>query len=514
MFRYWIALLFLLLASPAQAAWREASSKHFLIYSKGSAEELRDFANRLERYDAAMRVMRGVPDEEIGAANRLTVYLVDSVGQVRKLAGDKDRFVAGFYVPRASGSIAILPRRGLGGGGAYDFSVEQVLFHEYAHHFLFNNFSFAYPAWFSEGFAEFYSTARFEKDGGVGLGIPAHHRAYGLVTGKGLTVERLMTLGTEKLDNVQREAIYGRGWLLTHYLSFEPSREGQLSRYLTALNAGKPSMEAAVAAFGDLKKLDAELDRYMMRRTMKYRKVDAAAIRIAPVQLRELTPAENAVMDVKIRSKRGVDSEGAKQLLPLVRKAAAPYPNDPAAQVTLAEAEYDAGNYKEAEAAADRARAADPKQIDALIYKARAQMALAEANAAPDPKQWKEIRRWLIAANRIDPNDPEPLMLFYESFGRAGERPTANAVAGLNQAFALAPQDRSLRMMTARQYLVDGKAAEARSALAPIAFDPHADEAGAFATRAIELIDKSGAAAALKTLDQSGKQASEASGGS
>jgi Flp pilus assembly protein TadD len=120
------------------------------------------------------------------------------------------------------------------------------------------------------------------------------------------------------------------------------------------------------------------------------------------------------------------------------------------------------------------------------------------AAGSRDPAAWKEIRRVVSAANAVDTEDPEPLILFYESFLRQGMAPTANAVQGLNYAYTLAPQDRDLRMQVARQYLVDGKSKEARDALSPIAFDPHGGDMGKVATVLIGLIDRGSAAEALK----------------
>ena len=502
-------------SAPAAAAWREASSDHFVIYSEESAESLRRFAERLERYDRALRYIRQLPNEPVGPANRLTIYVVSSVETVRKLAGGGagGRFVAGFYIPRATGSVAIVPRRGLG-GGQWDLDAQTVLLHEYAHHFLFNTYSAAYPAWFSEGFAEFNATASFEEDGGVGLGLPAAHRYRGLLSGNPLPVPRMMAHTAERLSDTQREALYGRGWLLTHYLSFDKARAGQLDTFLRSLNQGKKGAEAAQAAFGDLKALDRELAAYMKRSKLSYLKIDARALQIGAVKVRQLTAAEDAVMDVKIRSRRGVNLEAARELLPRVRSAAAPFPKDPFVQATLAEAEYDARNFDEALAAADRALVSDPKNIDALIYKGRALMEMARKAQARDDKSWKEVRRWLVAANRADPDDPEPLLLYYESFHAAGDRPTANAVIGLNRAFELAPQDRGVRMTAARQYLVDGKTAEARSALAPIAYDPHAGELATLASLMVTVIDSGGAAAALKALEANAKPDAAAKPGS
>ena len=52
-----LALLLAILAwaGPASAEWRQAQTSHFVIYSEDSEEGLRDFAARLERFDAAMR---------------------------------------------------------------------------------------------------------------------------------------------------------------------------------------------------------------------------------------------------------------------------------------------------------------------------------------------------------------------------------------------------------------------------------------------------------------------------
>jgi tetratricopeptide (TPR) repeat protein len=216
------------------------------------------------------------------------------------------------------------------------------------------------------------------------------------------------------------------------------------------------------------------------------------------VELRELSPAENAVMSVHIRSERGVGREQAEELVPAIRAAAAPYANDAAVQNVLAEGEYDAGHFAEAEAAADRALAADPRSVHALLYKARSEMALARAAHDRSAARWVAIRKLIIAANQIDTDDPRPLIWFFRSYLGQGVKPTANAADGLVRALELAPQDTGLRMTVAHRYLVDGKAAAARATLAPIAFNPHGGEAAELAARVIALLDSgTGTGAAL-----------------
>jgi tetratricopeptide (TPR) repeat protein len=510
-----LAWLALLACAPAQAhaEWREASSRHFLVYSEGSAQSVRDFAGKLEKFDKAMRLRLGLKDEDFGPANRVTVYVVDDVAEVRRLGRfSPGSSVYGFYSGRAQGSIAVVPRSG-GSGGPAAIEPATILLHEYSHHLMMQNAAVAYPAWFREGFAEFNSTARFEKDGSIGFGAAANHRAWGLIGMDPLPIETLFSPNRRKLSQAQWEAtVYGRGWLLTHYLMFEEKRTGQLARYITAINGGTGSVEAARAAFGDLDALDRELRAYVKQRRIPYVRLRAEALATEPIALRTLSPGEAAIMDLRMRSKVGVTSEDSARVARDMAKAAAAWPNDAAVQSALAEAQFDAGELDAAEAAAARAIAADPKNVDGLIYRARVAMARARVAPAADAAAWREVRRLIAQANRADPNDPEPLILYYQSFAVQGQPPTRNAVEGLLQAYALAPQDSGLRMNVARQLLVDGQAAEARRALAPLAFDPHGGTLGQAVAAIVARLDESGTKAALEAWEAATKEAQKKTG--
>lgn len=220
-----VLLMALALASPALAKWREASSRHFVIYSEDSADDLRRFADRLERYDAAIRYLQKLPPHDPGPANRLTVFVVGTPSDVRRLMHNPQVNATGFYIPRAGGSVAVVPRRGLG-DGRFGLQAETILLHEYAHHFMLENFPAGYPAWFIEGFAEFNPSAKFNEDGSVGIGMPAMHRAYGLALGSPLSAETLLTADARELNADQRQSLYARGWLLTHFLTFNEACSG------------------------------------------------------------------------------------------------------------------------------------------------------------------------------------------------------------------------------------------------------------------------------------------------
>ena len=488
-----ICLCFVFTALPAQATWRVAESDHFVIYSEDKAENLRRFAEELERYDAGMRLLRSVPAAKDSPGNKLTIFAVSGLSAVQKLAGG-DGTIAGFYNPRAGGSVAFVPRRMSGGRGELD--ANEVLRHEYAHHFMFRNYPAAFPLWFSEGFAEFHSTARVQADGSIDFGLPAQHRSLELFHLGPLPIETLLQPDREKLSEVSMLSLYGRGWLLTHYLTLSPERNGQLGKYLTAVNAGQSSLDAAKDVFGDLKALNSQLETYK-RGKMTYLRLPAAKLAIGPVAVRELSEGAEAMVPVFFRSRRGVTSKEAKDLVVTARRIAARYPGDLFVEQRLAEAEFDAGNLDEADAAADRALALDANALDALLYKGRVAVARLTKEKSSDAKAWTEARRWFSRANRADSSAPEPPIEFYGSFLAQGIEPTANAATGLKAALSLAPEDWRLRFAVARQWLKEGKGDEAKSVLAVAAYGGHSESASVFASTLIGAIDKKGASGGL-----------------
>lgn len=478
----------IMFTSPARADWYRASSEHFVIYSEQNPDKLRQFAENLEKFDGAVRAVRGMDDLPLSQGNRITIFSLHSAADVQRLYGDKTGFIDGFYKGSAAGSVAYISP------GEASNSVREtpigsnigrktintnassstILLHEYSHHLMMQDLAVSYPEWLVEGFAEFMSTAQFERDGSVGLGLPAGHRAYGLMYGQSLPLEQLLSGRYGKITMEQHESVYGRGWLLTHYLTFEPSRKGQLAAYLKAMAHGTDPLEAARQNFGDLKVLDHDLDNYLNRSTLKYVTISGPALKFTPIQITQLSAGSSAVIPFLAEIKNGLNPDAAEAMAAKVRAVENLYPGEELVERTLAEAELDAKHPQAAEAAADRAIKIDPRSTDAMVLKGEA---IANgASQADGPSRhaiFERARATFIAANKIDAEDPEPLMEYYLAFAREGIRPTTNAVAALHYASDLAPQDLGLRMNSAMQYLLEGKANEARNALIPIAYDPH-----------------------------------------
>lgn len=466
-----ICVFALFIPGRAYAQWHEASSDHFLVIADQNERDTREFAERLERFHSAMHIVLGREVQKPSPSNRVTIYVVRNTNQVQKLAGDKTGFLAGFYQARAGGSLAFTAR--VDSGGSAITHSEQVLFHEYAHHVMHGTNEWATPRWLSEGFAEFFSTARFEKNGGMGLGLPALHRANEFAYAKDVSIEALLDTSLYKRPKKGAfDEFYGRSWLLYHYLMLSGKRPGQMINYQVALVNGAAELDAAKTAFGDLKQLDKELGAYLAQSRMSYLPISGDKLKIGAITVRKMRPAEAAIMPVILESKRGVNTEMAKALLPRAQAIASTYPDDPFVLSALAEAEHDAGNYSVALTIADKALAAEPALVNAHVQKIYALARLAEKSDDPDAA-WRLTRKAVAALNKVENDHPIPLIYYYRSLKFAGKDITDIAAHGLERALQLAPYDKNVRWQLTQQLISEEKYAAAYRILLPLANDPH-----------------------------------------
>ena len=466
-----LAALGLFSAASANAAWHEARSKHFTVYADEDPAKLKQYASRLERFDAAVREARGVPDVETGAATRVTLFLLRDLTELRRIYGDKEASVAGFYLPKASGSLAFMPE--VAEKGAFSLASDNIFFHEYTHHLMLQDADRPLPTWLTEGFAEFFATPKFNDDGSVTIGAPPKYRAETLYSAENDRIPLAKMLSGDFLyvTGQEYESLYGRGWLLTHLLSFDLKRRGQLTRYLNEIQAGVPAMDAATHAFGDIKALDRQLNEYFKRDVFTVTTIPAAKLHLPLIEVRALPPGEAAMLPLKMRLLRGGKKLFEKELAGRARGIARKYPDEPAVQETLARAELAADYPQSASEAADRALQKNPKSDEAMLLKGRAMLAMAKT--APAKADWAAIRSVIARANRLDPENAEPLVLFYRTFVVQGVRPTKNAIDGLFYAVALAPQDSQLRLELIGRLIDDDRLDDARLALVPLAYSPH-----------------------------------------
>lgn len=485
-------------AIPASAAWHQASSKHFVIYGDMPAEEMKAYAEKLETFDAAARLVRTMKDPSLGDGNRLHVFVVSDLTAIGRLVGSNDYGIAGYFMGPVTGPVAVVPEKVRRKRfGEAKMTAETVFFHEYTHALQLQNTAKPLPQWLSEGFAEFMGSPVFNDDGSIGFGAPPEHRAEQLFQGRQVPLSALVG---NKVDTAfDSIAFYTQGWLLTHYLSMEPSRKGQIDKYVAAIDSGTPAVQAARAVFGDLGELEKTLLSYRRQKQLPYIKIDTGKLNIAPVTVTRLSPGGQEVMPYRIRVKAAFAEVGS-DLISRISAVADKYPDDGFVLRTLAEAQFRAKQYDSAAKTADRAIAADPKSVEALVTKGEALLELAKASKKAE--SFKEARRLFLAGNRLDKEDPEPLYYYYRAYLEEGAPMPQSAREAVHYAAILAPQDPEVQVRSSIQYLRDNKPADAKARLASLAFSPHRNRAQRVSAQIYALIEADRNAEAIAVAER------------
>ena len=471
-----------LLASPAHADWTEASSDHFVVYGDLGAKAIGSFADRLEFYDAAMtHVLKTTPTKP-SPSNRVTVYVVSDQALARRIEGDQSA-MAGF-LPAAGATVALVPL--LAGGPALDDARPDAnVFHGYAHEFLFSLTSRAFPRWFVEGFAQFFSGVKYLPGGSINLGVAAPPRSSELPH---TPIRKLLEYAGGANDAASFEALYQQSRLLFHYLYLAPERAGQLARYQAMVTRGEPALRAAEIAFGDFDQLERDANQFSKHLRFAYLEVGRKFAAVAPVAVRKLRPGEAAMMPLIVQSRTGPNREDALAFVPTARSVAALHRDDPAVLAALASIEFAAGNDDATIAAADAATALDPTRVDAQIQKGYALYRKAEHGVLPQDS-WKDVRGQFARANKLENDNPIALVRFYMTYRAQNQTPPQNAVEGLELALALSPLDPSLRLSVAQQLIADNRLADAAATLTPLAYSPHPDDHAASALQMLRDVE-------------------------
>ena len=463
----------LIASPPAVAETHAARSAHFTVYGDGGKDDLIEFAERLEQFAWLMRLLAGAEPDET-AARPLPVFLFGSAGDVQDALG-VDADIAGFYEATERGALMVASRdRRRRFGNRTDHALV-VMFHEVAHHFMLRNFPAAYHAWFVEGFAELYSTVRFERGGKITIGevLPSRLRT---IARLGLTpLDNLLTAPPRGLSHTDMARYYATAWLLSHYLRISGERNGELDTYLRAVAKGQPPIAAANAVFaGGIDGLGKDLRRYSRRAALRYYEVKGIAAARVPVTIAPMPESFDALYRDQVRWMTMPQGKRRQAFIDDVRRIAPRFPGDAFALSLLAEADYAAGDLDAAGRAADAAVAADPKNIRAWVRKAQIAMDRAEKAEPKAAKAlWRAAKDDIVAGNRADHDAPRPLIANYHLYLRMGERPNDTAFSGLLRAFELLPQCAALRMETAAALAMRDRKDEAAALLAPLVNDPH-----------------------------------------
>jgi hypothetical protein len=481
-----IAIAAASLMTPAQAEWRRATSKHFIVYSQGSANELKQSATALERYNQLLQLMSiAKPDEDSAP---LTVFLVTDADHVGDLVNQHG--AAGFYTVGPLGPVAVGAR--IADYNAYDsdFTAQVVLFHEYAHHYMLQNYTAAYPGWFVEGYAELLGATTFGSDGSAYVGNVAKYRLADLHSDNPIPIRDLLADDPDARKGRGVYAYYSEAWLLTHYLVFNDTRSPQLRRYLGLVSNGTKPMEAAVQAFGDLSKLVGEYNAYRNSPGLPGLHISQKnAPPIDEIRIETLDPAAQALVWDRLLYMRNLRGDEAASISADLAKRAAAGPGDIETLELLWRFQLAANDTTAADRTADALLALQPKDAQALLGKGLIAMKTLENAKDYTASRWAAARQYVISANEARTGNAETLFAYYQSFIGARQPPSQAAKLGLLRAFELEPQSNKFRLTLAASLIGDRRYSEARIVLKPAAFSVHDTGSAAWAQKMLGTIE-------------------------
>jgi len=470
-----LALVLATAAEPANAAWFRAETERFVVYGQGSEKLAQDYARRLTIFDQVLRRLH-TSTQSRESHTKVQVYLVASSDQLRWVRPGLPPQVGGFYTANPRGVFAVSLRNNDAAGG------DDILFHEYAHHFMLENFPAAYPAWFVEGWAEYFMTAEIRgADVRVGAYNPA--RAYSVLAQSWLPLKDILTKTTFETKRERRSVYYAQSWLLTHYMYSDAARARQLDAAVKAINAGQEPVAAFETATGKtLEAFTADLRKYTKLPMIELKNAAKVDPKVTVAALPR--SADDLILD-NLRLLLWQTGRSDPQVLEIVRRKAAKFSGDRLAETSLARAEFLLGDVAAGEAIAQRRLAANPNDPEDLLLAGLGQMTAGARVPAERQARFRAARPFFLKAYGLDKRDYRTLSAYAGSRSVEPGFPNDNDVNALLEARALAPAVMENSMAAGFALIARGRKDEAARVLAPVINSPHGGPAAAAAKRAL-----------------------------
>jgi tetratricopeptide (TPR) repeat protein len=258
-----LVLLFPFAAFGDPPRWVEVRSPHFVVLTNASEKSARHVAGQLERMRTLFRSILPASNDDGEAPIKVFALRDEKSFQALEPSAYLAKHqleLAGLFL-RGPDSSTILLR--LDGGGDHPYA---TVYHEYTHYML-RKADWWLPLWLNEGLAEFYqNTDIFDKD--ARLGQPDPNDILYLRQNRLLPLTTLLTVDHSSPyyhDENKGSVFYAESWALTHYLEIGDMQHhtNRIRDYAKYLIQHEDSVTAAQHAFGDLKKLQQDLDSYI-----------------------------------------------------------------------------------------------------------------------------------------------------------------------------------------------------------------------------------------------------------
>jgi tetratricopeptide (TPR) repeat protein len=257
-------------AHDSAATWVEVRSPHFTVMTDSNAKEAAHLADQFERMRAVLHTL--FPSAKVDAPAPIVVIAAKNQASFRALEpadylakGKLNLF--GYFQPGPDKNYILLR---LDGEQEHSFA---TVYHEYTH-FAFSGAAEWIPLWLNEGIAEFFqNTDIHEKE--VDLGQPSSDDVLYLRQNRLIPLPVLFAVDRSSPyyhEENKGSIFYAESWALVHYLEVTGRQNHQdpIGNYSRLLVQKQDPVSAATAAFGDLGKLQRELEMYIRENSFRY----------------------------------------------------------------------------------------------------------------------------------------------------------------------------------------------------------------------------------------------------
>lgn len=272
--------------------WIEVRSPNFIVVSNAGEKQARKTALQFEQIREVFRKSLAVANSHPSPV--ITILAVKDEQSMRELL--PEYWVKGHSHP---GGLFIFRMNIYFAAVQLDEESEGALetfYHEYYHSVTMPYFP-QLPVWLAEGLAEFYGHTKID-DNSVGMGQADADLLSELKSQPFIPLNVLfnVTQSSPYYNESNKTSIfYAESWALTHYLMLgdRAAHRPALVAYLKAISQGKSSDQAALEAFGDVRKLQSDLMNYIHMASFFYMKMPSVPkISDADLKARPLSEAE------------------------------------------------------------------------------------------------------------------------------------------------------------------------------------------------------------------------------
>jgi hypothetical protein len=443
-------ILFLLLSAPAVAArtdWREMTVGHFHLYSVLSDSSTREMARQIQAFEQTVgEILR--TDDRLPDIPTL-IYILNHDDFQKYATGRAG--LSGIFLARPFANFLAID------GSEHWGHMTVTVFHEYTHFIQRNSSTLKLPPWYTEGYAELFSSFQMNKNvikiGGEPNGLAVYSDNW-------IPMQRILAV---KHDDPEYKAehlmpqFYGESWALVHMLLFDDKTlERPTRHYLEAMDIGNPEPEAFASSFAfDKQGLD-EAVRKLLRNHVIHVKIytfkNVPAVDEAPI-----IPMTRAHADAEIARLAFAMGRSPEILVPLAAQVLSEAPTDPAIRALSARI------------ASKTDAPQDVSDLAAVLanggitdVQQRIDVATAVMNRGPGPVQAGEVLSMLNDVAHDESPPLEAISLWAQSAEMTGITPP-QFIRMLEKSTTRAPHNTQLLMHLARAQEAAGDKRQARA---------------------------------------------------